>query len=82
MLSDADNKMELDYLKVKVQEDEAARETEEHEDEEGDRGVYIPGGGLLDNLKTHDLRRLGQENEFDRRCVWLLLCRLTFLMTE
>ena len=54
--------MELDYLKVKVQEDEAARETEEHEDEEGDRGVYIPGGGLLDNLKTRDLRRLGQEN--------------------
>ena len=86
LLSDADNKMERDYLKVKVQEEEAARdegdrrkEVEESDDEEGDRGVYIPGGGLLDNLKTRDLRRLGQENEFDRRCVWL--CRLTFLMT-
>ena len=44
----------------------------QHEDEEvrdfDDEEEDIPGGGLLDNLNTRDLRRLGQENELDKRC--------------
>ena len=43
------------------------RQPEEY-DEEDDSGVYILGGCLMDNLNTRDLRRLGQENEFDKRC--------------
>ena len=83
MLTEAE-KSAREYLKAKVKklkdnEEVAARETEENQrkdeedddsdNEEDNSGVYIPGG-LLDNLNTRDLRRrrLGQENEFDKRC--------------
>ena len=70
-------KLARDFLKVEVQKldsQEAAMNTVEnqHEDEEvrdfDDEEEDIPGGGLLDNLNTRDLRRLGQENELDKRC--------------
>ena len=66
--------------KLEDNEEVVARETddnqrEDKEDDDSDNeeddsgsGVYILGGGLLDNLNTLDLRRLGQENEFDKRC--------------
>ena len=47
--------------------DSDADDSDNEEDDSGS-GVYILGGGLLDNLNTLDLRRLGQENEFDKRC--------------
>ena len=83
LLTEAEKKSAREYLKAEVKklednEEVAARETEENQredeedddsdDEEDDSGVYIPGAGLLDNLNTRDLRRLGQENEFDKRC--------------
>lgn len=50
---------------------EPARDEEDGdtEDEEEDSRLYIPGGGLLDNLNTCDLKRLGQENVFDKGVV-------------
>ena len=72
LLTEAEKKSAREYLKAGVKklednEEVAARETEENqrEDEEDDNtdseedasGVYIPGGGLLDNLKTRDLAR-------------------------
>ena len=83
LLTEAEKKSAREYLKAEVKklednEEVAARETEENQredeedddsdDEEDNSGVYIPGAGLLDNLNTRDLRRLGQENEFDKRC--------------
>ena len=79
----AEKKSARKYLKAEVKklednEEVAARETEENQredkedddsdNEEDDSGVYILGGCLMDNLNTRDLRRLGQENEFDKRC--------------
>ena len=40
-----------------------------NDDKEEDIFVMSPSGGdLLDSLKTRHLRRLGQENELDKRC--------------
>ena len=40
---------------------------DDEEKEEDDRGVYIPGCGLLNKINSRDLRRFGQENEFEKR---------------
>ena len=82
LLSEPEKKIAKEYLKVEVKklEDDqemAVRETHDNEredeedgdnyDEKEDSGVYIPGCGLLDKLNTRDLRRFGQEDEFERR---------------
>ena len=40
---------------------------DDEEKEEDDRGVYIPGCSLLNKINSRDLRRFGQENEFEKR---------------
>ena len=81
LLSEPEKKVAREYLKAEVKklednEEVAARdnndreeeEESDNEDEKEDTGVYIPGCGLLDKLNTRDLRRFGQEDEFERRC--------------
>ena len=61
---------EAEKINVKKLEDNkesrepAQDEDGDTDDDEEDSRLYIPGGGLLDNLNTCDLRRLGQENDF------------------
>ena len=40
---------------------------DDEEKEEDDRGVSIPGCSLLNKINSRDLRRFGQENEFEKR---------------